>query len=310
MWGNIRFSKSKWFRKIITYKKEILIFLLLAFFTFHVLSKFVLAHLSDIAPCSDCRFYFAMSEGTLPSEGAFYFNRVLTPFLAGLLPFSTPTNFLIINFIGFLGASFVLFLFLRKLKYSDNLSFLGSLIFLVNHTIMNSGWLVDALFYFFFILGFYAILLKNDRLYFLSLLIGVFNKELILLLVPLYFIMNKNIWKTFYLSILPVIIEVFLFFQPDIISTRINPGTYGLTEFFKNFFPHKINSISSTFTIVWIFALLGYKNAPKFVKKSCLLLPFLLIFIPISQTPDRMAFLMFPIVVPLTLQFLKDHVFR
>jgi len=305
-------KQSILYKKIIAHKKEILIILLLAFFTFHVLANFVLAHISDLEPCRDCNFYFAMSEGIEPTDwtGAFFYNRVLTPFLAGLLPFSTPTNFLIVNFIGLVGTAFVLFLFLKKLKFSDTLSFIGSLIFLVNHTIMNSGWLVDALFYFFFILGFYAILIKNDLLFFISLLIGVFNKELALLLIPLYFIMTLKVWKTFYLSILPFLIELYLFFQPKMLAARSDQLSHALGQFFRDFFPHKINSVSSAFTIVWIFAILGFKKAPQFVKRSCWFLPFLLVFIPISQTPDRMVFMMFPIVIPLALQFLKDTVFR
>ena len=53
-------------------------------------------------------------------------------------------------------------------------------------------------------------------------------------------------------------------------------------------------------------ALFGFKKAPIFVKKSCLLLPIFFLMAPASVSPDRVVFMAFPIVIPLALQFLKD----
>jgi len=262
--------------------------------------------LYNLEPCKDCKNYFLMSEGRYDEVAPGFRNRVLTPFLAGLLPFSPTINFFIFNFPVMVLASYLFYFFLRRLKYSMHLSLIGSFILIGSHTIISIGWTVDALFFFFLILGFFAILIKNDLLYFFSLLLGVLNKEIILLLIPLYLIMNKDIWKTFYLSIVPVLIEAKLYFRPELMAHRSESAQRAFQAFFEYFFPHKINSVFVAFNLFWIMALLGFKNAPKFVKKSCLLLPIFFLMVPASLTPDRVVFMAFPIIIPLALQFLKD----
>lgn len=292
-------------RKLIKYKKEIFVLILLASFTFAALSMFVLSMEVKNTPCHDCRYYFLMSEGNYSGVGALYNQRILTPFLAGLLPFDTKTNFFLFNYAALTVAAFIFYIFLKKLGYSEILSILGSAIFLFNPTIIRvAGHSVDALFFLFFIAGFYAILVKNDLLYFLTLLIGIFNKELILLLVPLYFIINTNILKTIYLSIIPVIIGVIMFLLRFAELTKVS-GTEHLLSFIHKF-GHKVLSVFSTFTFAWFLAIFGFKKAPVFVKRSCFLLLFIFALAPFSDTPDRVVFMAFPIIIPLILQFLRD----
>lgn len=132
--------------------------------------------------------------------------RPLVPFLAGVLPFGVETNFFIINFLGIYLTGILLYTTLR-LNFNIKLSITGLIMFCsfeIIEILFFDFYLVDSLAFFFIILCFYSILTSNNKLYCLSLFLGVLTKEVVLFTIPVFlsyslnfedfklFIMKKN----------------------------------------------------------------------------------------------------------------------
>ena len=138
----------------------------------------------------DSWFYYQISLAPFKGTVAPYSYRILTPLLVYILPFKHIFSFKLINLtaIGLTGILF--YYYLKELKFNENISLIGTTLLLITPTILYAMYdiaLVDFLSFLFFLGAFYAILIKNDYLYFLMAVLGVFNKETIILTLPFYF---------------------------------------------------------------------------------------------------------------------------
>lgn len=263
----------------------------------------------------DSFFYFKMSYTPFESTNAPYMYRILTPLLVFILPLKHIISFTLINLTAITSTSVLFYYYLKKLNFKPLYSFIGVLFFILGPNILYSMYniaLVDPLSFLFFLLAFYAILCKNDKLYFIAIILGILNKETILFTVPLYFLYKLeterliDALKSTVLILVPVLI---LF-----ISIRYY---FGFTDYLspatvKEIILYQINSNNIlvnpylTFGVLWIIGLYNIKNIEnKFLKNTLYVLPFIFLQIFIATDTLRSLFLAFPIIIPLSLYMFK-----
>lgn len=263
----------------------------------------------------DSFFYFKMSYNPFESTSAPYMYRILTPLLAYILPFKHITSFILINLTAIISTSVLFYYYLKKLNFKPFYSFIGVLFFILGPNILYSMYniaLVDPLSFLFFLLAFYSILSKNDKMYMFALIIGVFNKETILFTVPLYFLYKLETERLINAikSTALILVSVLILF----ISIRYY---FGFTEYLslttiKEIIFYQINSNNIlanpylTFGALWIIGIFNIKNIEnKFLKNSLYVLPFIFLQILMATDTLRSLFLAFPIIIPLSLYIFK-----
>lgn len=263
----------------------------------------------------DSFFYFKMSYTPFESTNAPYMYRILTPLMVFILPLKHIFSFTLINLTAITSTSILFYYYLKKLNFKPLYSFIGVLFFILGPNILYSMYniaLVDPLSFLFFLMAFYAILCKNDKLYFIAIILGILNKETILFTIPLYFIYKLeterliNALKSTFIILVPVLI---LF-----IGIRYY---FGFTDYLslttiKEIILYQINSNNIlvnpylTFGVLWIIGLYNIKNIDnEFLKNSLYVLPFIFLQIFIATDTLRSLFLAFPIIIPLSLYMFK-----
>ena len=118
--------------------------------------------------------------------------RPLIPFIAWILPFDPQVTYYLISFISIYFTGILLYYTLR-LYFNRKLSVIGLLIFCSVDIIDDSFYniyMMDAPVFLFMMICFYAILTSNNKVYCVSLLIGVLIKETILFTIPVFLIHN------------------------------------------------------------------------------------------------------------------------
>ena len=266
---------------------------------------------------NDSLIYFKMSYNPFQSTIAPFMYRIFTPFLVYLLPFNHLVGFTLVNLTALFLTAVLFYYYLKKLDFNNIYSSLGVLFFLLAPTVIYSMYdiaLVDYLSFLFFLLAFYAILCKNDKLYFISLILGVLNKETILFTIPLFFLYKieiKGLIKAIKLTILVALIPLILF-----ISIKYY---FGFTSYFslntiketllydlqiKNIF--NLSNPFLAFGTLWILGLyaLNFVN-DSFLKKSLYLMPFIFLQVLIATDMFRALFIAFPIIIPISLYLFK-----
>lgn len=260
---------------------------------------------------TDSWYYYQMSFQPFKTTLAPYSYRILTPLMVYLLPINHRLGFLLID-VTALGSTAILFYYyLKKLNFNQLTSIIGALIFLLMPTTLYNTYdiaLVDSLSFLFFLGAFYAILIRNDYLYLIIMVLGVINKETILLTLPLYFYCKltdlglKNALKSSLYILMPVIV-IF-------IGLRYY---YGFESFYsastiKQVFFYHLNSVNilnnpylafGTLWIIFAYTLRCIKS--NFLKKSLIVFPFVFLQLLIATDSFRTLFIAFPIVIPISL---------
>jgi hypothetical protein len=155
---------------------------------------------------SDSGFYLKMGEDItcIFRNGVIapFCYRILYPFLAGLLPFNIHFNFALIGFISIYLTGLMVYYTLR-IKFDKIFSFLGFFLFWFFFFIYSKQsimrfyiwipYLVDPLAIFFFMCCFYGIFSANDRLYCISLILGILTKESVIFTIPVFLMYHIQI---------------------------------------------------------------------------------------------------------------------
>ena len=275
---------------------------------------------------SDGTRYIQMAMGEFYDVPSPFKYRILLPFIASL--FHNPMSvFHIVTFLSEICAGFFLYLYLRKLKYSHLFSIIGIVLFYFSFNGAYYSWypyLTDPLNLFFVILCFYFIILKNDFAYMIALLIGVLNREtLILTIIPFFFsrIMANNYKETFIHSItvsIPAIIALLIVHFPGVLpptNTSIQHSYLSTISFyfnkafvsgelFKSGIGPIFSNIFSSWGLLWILAVFGWYESPKFLKYSTIYALFLLAMV--FWDAERMLIPLFPIIIPMALTALSN----
>jgi hypothetical protein len=285
----------------------------------------------------DVAQYTRMSQGApLTSIPKPYRYRVLTPWLASMVPFLPPAvtqfydidasktlkfKFGVVNLVGMTLAAWTLHLLCRRLGYSARESLLGSLLFLTSFHVVNYAGLplVDAWGYFFLVLSVLAMV--QDRLWLLcaAMLVGMIEKETTALVV-LYALLMPRPWKyraRALMACLPGLVAYAIFrfaLYPTDLGYNYSLAA-ALGGVLHAFIPNKLWIYIAfdggmAFGFVWILALLGWwihRSEPDHVVARLAPVVPLILLVPfaIGSNIGRIWFLAFPIVIPLALDGLR-----
>ena len=250
--------------------------------------------------------------------------RILTPLLVSFLPFETVIGFSIINITALVLTSIIFYFFLKKLGFSANQNLLGLIFFIyspITIFLLQNICMVDFLLYFFFISALYSLLIEKRILFTIIMSIGLINKETILLVLIFYFfwelkINNKSFIhsciSTFLSSIIPLIVFVLI---------RLSLGDLGADYFnlnsiinilklhYQNFLINPFYPFFQfylPFGMLWILSILGFsKNKVEFLKILTVIVPFALFQVILAVSHGRLLFILFPIIIPLSIDFLR-----
>jgi hypothetical protein len=230
-------------------------------------------------------------------------------------------NFGIINIISIALTGFILFYYCLLLSFSKWESLGGTLLFFTSFFVVNyySVPLVDSLAAFFIISGFYAVLKNSGIGIMLSFLFGVFAKETTFIIILLIILQERNLLSKKLLYCLPGALAYFIFINVfkysdgwSVIGMFSDPKYFTnlIMGSFKNVNAYVVIEFIQTFMFLWVlflYAIFKLKK-PLFIRRSLwlLLLPF--VFAPLGGTPvaGRVAFFLFPVVIPLSLLTLKS----
>ncbi|MBD3228960.1 MAG: hypothetical protein GF329_12295 [Candidatus Lokiarchaeota archaeon] len=147
----------------------------------------------------------------------------------------------------------------------------------------------------------------KDIITILILMVGVLNKETLILIIPIYFLLqNTTLIKRFFKTVIissPAIILL--------ISLRLIPysGTYEevwLLIHIENMYSTLYN-IFLTFGFFWFLAFFNFENENFFLRRTYWILPIFIAQIILASNIFRLIFLSFPIVIPLGLRELKKY---
>ncbi|MHA1271013.1 MAG: hypothetical protein ACTSPY_14565 [Candidatus Helarchaeota archaeon] len=275
---------------------------------------------SPLVPIKDAYYYKIMAESLFnPSVSAPYCFRILTPLIAYLIPLDTGTSFFYINFTFFIASSILFYYFLKHMNLNSYYSFCGEFIFtfgsITNIYLIHNYIMVDFLNQLFFLIGCYILLVKipikkryQDFIIILILSIGVLNKETILLLIPIYFVMEKgNVLKKLCKTILITIPSLIIF----VILRSVIPYSGSYEEIWLSF--HLENLLSTvyniflSFGIFWILAFFNFECNVKFLRRTYWLIPIFMGQIILASNIYRLIFLSFPIIISLGMIELKKY---
>ncbi|KAF5057528.1 hypothetical protein DSECCO2_355810 [anaerobic digester metagenome] len=264
----------------------------------------------------DSSFYLQMSLNPFQRVNAPYTYRVLTPLLVYVLPLSHWTGFTIINSSGIIATGVLMYYYLKKLKFSPLISFLGLILFLFAPATIYLFYniaLVDSLSFLLFLLAFYAILIENDIIYVITLILGILNKETILLTLPVYFFYTlKNqgrtnaIKKTILMLAIASIIFISIRYYYGFTSHYSLTNAIDMIKFHINNQSMLFVSYFLTFSSLWLIALMNLNEVKNdFLKISLITLPFIFLQMLLATDVYRVLAITFPIIIPISLYIYK-----
>ncbi len=281
----------------------------------------------------DVALYTRMSQGApLDSIPKPYRYRVLTPFLARLVPFLPrgmsqfydvdrekilKFKFGVVNMIGLTLSAYTLFLLLRTLAFSPLEALTGGFLFLTSFHVVTYGGvpLVDPWGYFFLFLGLLCVLRRWYVPLAIVVLLGMLAKETTALLV-VYILFLPRSWKERGLALLaclPGLVEYAIFrfvLAPTNIGFQYGVGS-ALRGILQALVPNRMWAYIAfdggmAFGAVWLLGLVGWWQSRRaddrtfwrlgFVVPLIMLIPF-----AIGSNIGRIWFLGFPVMIPLAL---------
>jgi hypothetical protein len=143
--------------------------------------------------------------------------RCFVPYVAHFLPIKDPfTSLNITNVIFFLFTILIFYKINLLLGFKEIYSIIGCYILGISFYpfyYLTVG-LVDSGFLFFFTLGFYSLIKRNDFLFLISVTLGVFAKESAIILIPVYFIYQYVFNNINFRKISKLIFYLFIIFLP------------------------------------------------------------------------------------------------
>lgn len=155
--------------------------------------------------------------------------RMLTPFIASLLPFSPATSINLINLFFLMATLFVFYKTLEHLNIKESKIWQSLWLFIVSFPVFYYSCIsyVEPGVIFFIALGIYAVLKENTLLFYASVLLGLLVKETIVLLFPfsLTYYWVKHQKKIFLFHIIAFILVVIEY----ILIRKLAPVSEGVT---------------------------------------------------------------------------------
>lgn len=281
------------------------------------ISTILCFHFWGIEPVisGDAVFYLSSETDILSAGEDLFSGRVLTPFIVSLLPCQPEIGFTFISFISLTGAGIIFYMYLRQSNFRPYISLLGLLLFILSPVFIYTSYhtiSVDPLFWIFWILGWYGIITRSFLLCSISLIVGVFQKEAILGLIPPWLLEWAPSTKGRIAQLVIICLACILLLGIKLIL-HLNSG-YSL-PYFISMYAYHASQLFGLFRIpimfflpfgmLWIIAAYGIVNKhifPMFhVQTYVWTFAYVAILSIIATGVHRMAFLLFPLIIPYSL---------
>ncbi|MBU1997594.1 MAG: hypothetical protein KKD07_09880 [Candidatus Omnitrophica bacterium] len=316
----------------------ILLFLSVSFnITYWAMAKYDVG--SDFSAVSDAKYYIKMSQSDYEGVPYRYAQRIFMPSIVGfvnnnldlskILPEDyeglekkkIQLSFGIVNIFCIAGTALFFFYFCQELGFSKWESLVGCFLFFTSFFVVTyyTVPLIDSMACFFVMACFYMIL--KNRLFWLSIcfLFGIMTKEAVFVVLLIIGLNDRTVFTKKLLVCVPGILIYIIFSKIGFVSSGHN--IFGILMDLTLLKETIIMGISSirlytvietvqTFMFLWILFLYAlFKiDKPVFIKKQVLLmiLPFIVPFLVRVSVVGRIAFYLFPIVIPLALLVLRE----
>ena len=272
-------------------------------------------------PMSDGRIYGMMAEHPREISASYvlgmpYVFRVLTPWTVWALPFRPRTGFALLSVLSAAGGAAILYLYART--FFDRAAALRAVLFFVVAGgvlgLLMDPWLVDGPAFFLAILS--SLLVRRGRLGWatVTLCLGIADHEGFVLVAVTLLIAHlvDHEWR-FEARLVPFVAAPALVY----LGIHYTPWIYGSVppayrvwsaENFRatidfrrlldgNLVKSVVFAFATSFGGVWALALLGYRSAPKFVRASAVMLPFVALNFLTSADWERVLTFAFPVVI-------------
>jgi len=294
---------------------------------------------SDYRACGDAYSYIKMSRMEYKDVPRPYRYRILMPSIVYLLnknlkiegflskyyedvdKKTIQLNFGIINILAITFTAFLLYYYCLHLAFTKWESLVGAFLYFTSFFVVTyySVPMVDSLASFFVMACFYSILKNKSLGLFFAFLLGVFTKESTFFIILLIILVDRNIFSKRLFACLPGVFAYILFVRifpagegENIFSIALNVNTLKqyLQSYTQSLNFYTVIEYIQTFMFLWaLFFYALYKvKKPVFLKRSLWLMLFPFFVSPVvgASAVGRVAFYLFPIVIPLSLLALRD----
>lgn len=268
----------------------------------------------DFAQNWDHLRYIDMARGG--NTEAPYAYRVLTPFLARLMPFDLTTNFSLITFLSLWGTGVAVYALALAFDFTPIIALLGCVLFYslywATGFVIWDFWLCDPLLFLLIALAIRAAKLKQARRFAVFLAIGILDKEAMLCVMPLWFTFNPSLWK----HGLVLTAVAFLVFVGLRIAVPTKPYDYNLLESLRVEITARAQTFGLSTLRTWTFGVFGLLAALPFLTRRNLVhaarfAPFLLLIyaqLLVASDTERLLVIAFPAVIIMSLETVRRYV--
>ena len=273
-----------------------------------------------LAPKDDAEKYYRMSYDVFEKVGGNQQGRILVPFLVYLLPIDHYAGFAAVNLASLFLLGILFYYYIKKLNFGRMEAFAGVLLLILSPTMIytiRNICLVDIPSFLFILIAFYAMLIKNEKLYLIVLILGVLNKETILLTLPVYFLYKLSSSNAIaaFKSTAMVAIPAMILFAAMKIFLQPTPVPAGLVikavfAYYKSVgLLYLMSQTYMPFGSLWLLNVANLKQIDNTFLKVGI---YVMLFVVIIETTllggtdvFRIIFILFPVIIPVSLYSFK-----
>jgi hypothetical protein len=267
----------------------------------------------------DTEYYGRLARDLADPAHLPYTFRLLTPWLASLLPLETAEAFTVITLVSLLLTAVLLYAFMARCGFQPAASFGALTIFLCSSVVirmLTTPTYVDPLTYALTIATFLALIARRDVLFSLLVAVGSLNRETALLLLPSYLVAawpmrGARGWlRATLVCAIPFTALVVLVLAKLAVLGMLGHGLLGMSSLAYTGYVQRIPRLGdlldvySLFGLAWLALILGWRSAPRWLQiYGGLVIAQLLIS---RGDESRNLSHLFPMIIPLVALLLEQ----
>jgi hypothetical protein len=267
----------------------------------------------------DTQYYGRLAENIADPARLPYTFRLLTPWLASIIPLDTESAFTAITIVALVVTATLLYVFTRQLGYDASSSQGALVVFLCSSVVirmLTTPTYVDSLTYALTIASLLALMTRHDVLFCILLTIGVVNRETALILLPTYLVArwptrDSAAWlRAMIVCAIPVIALAIVVVGKLGAMGMLGSGLDGVRSLNYTGYVQRVPRIGdlldvySLFGVAWVAILLGWRSAPGWLRVYGTLVVAQLL---VSRGDEsRNLSHLFPLVIPLVALLLQQ----
>jgi hypothetical protein len=267
----------------------------------------------------DTEYYGRLAENLSDPARLPYTFRLLTPWLASIIPLETASAFTAITLPALVATATLLYVFTRQLGYDASSSRGALVVFLCSSVVirmLTTPTYVDSLTYALTIAGLLALMTRHDGLFCIFVTIGVLNRETALILLPTYLVArwpmrDSTAWRrAMIVCVIPVIALAIVVLGKLGVMGMLGSGLEGIRSLNYTGYVQRIPRIGdlldvySLFGVAWVAIVLGWRGAPGWLRVYGMLVIAQLL---VSRGDEsRNLSHLFPLVIPLVALLLQQ----